>query len=497
MPGSDFLCGKSWMTRPVDEAVSSGVIKGVTDVKLDNESKRLLKEGIMMESSLNTISMDNVKLALSQKVIDRENFSQYIFPPLKSRFPRFVRIVGWILLAAKKFKLNMVVSRQRRNLPISDGSTPESLAFPSPRFSVFSILASSYQDKFNLSKVFNVYGVCVQTSSGIKNLRLSDSALSASLEYIYKKAGSEVLEFNDRKHVEKIGEIVDGIVYCKSRILESQELRVVVGLENVLDLKSFTGINFRLPIIDRHSPIAISLANHLHYDVVKHRGTETIHRLSLKFVHILGSRSLHKLIRNECIFCQKLYLRYVKQVMGPLSDQQLSVSPIVFFSFADAWGPLRAYVPGHQRNTRSGNKTYDVYMLVFGCAATGTINCQMMEGGKATDNVLDALNRFFSEACVPKIMYIDKDRALVKALSEGELELLSNDGVLSVEKGIRFETCPPQGHNVHGRIERRIGMVQVAFERSGLKGFKLTGLGWQTIAKKVEFEVNLVPLGYL
>ena len=497
MPGSDFLCGKSWMTRPVDEAVSSGVIKGVTDVKLDNESKRLLKEGIMMESSLNTISMDNVKLALSQKVIDRENFSQYIFPPLKWRFPRFVRIVGWILLAAKKFKLNMVVSRQRRNLPISDGSTPESLAFPSPRFSVFSILASSYQDKFNLSKVFNVYGVCVQTSSGIKNLRLSDSALSASLEYIYKKAGSEVLEFNDRKHVEKIGEIVDGIVYCKSRILESQELRVVVGLENVLDLKSFTGINFRVPIIDRHSPIAISLANHLHYDVVKHRGTETIHRLSLKFVHILGSRSLHKLIRNECIFCQKLYLRYVKQVMGLLSDQQLSVSPIFFFSFADAWGPLRAYVPGHQRNTRSGNKTYDVYMLVFGCAATGTINCQMMEGGKATDNVLDALNRFFSEACVPKIMYIDKDSALVKALSEGELELLSNDGVLSVEKGIRFETCPPQGHNVHGRIERRIGMVQVAFERSGLKGFKLTGLGWQTIAKKVEFEVNLVPLGYL
>ena len=75
MPGSEFLCCKSWMTRPVDEAVNSGVIKGVADIKLDNESKRLLKEGILMESSLNTVSMDNAKLALSQKDIDREKYS--------------------------------------------------------------------------------------------------------------------------------------------------------------------------------------------------------------------------------------------------------------------------------------------------------------------------------------------------------------------------------------------------------------------------------------
>ena len=40
-------------------------------------------------------------------------------------------------------------------------------------------------------------------------------------------------------------------------------------------------------------------------------------------------------------------------------------------------------------------------------------------------------------------------------------------------------------------------MVQEAFARSEFKKFKLHGLGWQTVAKAVEHEVNSIPLGYL
>jgi len=168
-----------------------------------------------------------------------------------------------------------------------------------------------------------------------------------------------------------------------------------------------------------------------------------------------------------------------------------------YYVFADAFGPLRAFVPGHQRNTRAGDTTYDVYMVIFACAATGAINCQVMEAGKATGNVLDVLNRFFAEACVPKLFFIDKDSAFVKALSEGELEVISVDGSVAHERGIMFHTCPAQGHSAHGRVERRIKMVQEAFDRCELKNFKLHGLGWQTVAKKVEHEVNSIPLGYL
>ena len=101
--------------------------------------------------------------------------------------------------------------------------------------------------------------------------------------------------------------------------------------------------------------------------------------------------------------------------MGPLSDCQLSISPVFYYTIMDAWGPLKAYVPGYQKATRAGSKTYVVYMVVFGCAATSTINCQIMEGTKDTNSVLDVLNRLFHEACVPKICFIYKDGAVMKA----------------------------------------------------------------------------------
>ena len=202
-------------------------------------------------------------------------------------------------------------------------------------------------------------------------------------------------------------------------------------------------------------------------------------------------------MRDECIFCQKMLHKYTKQLMGPLSDEQLSISPVFYYTYADAWGPLRAYVPGFEKSTRAGSKVYEVYILVFGCAATGTVNCQVMEAGKKTCNVLDAMNRFFHEESVPKIFHIDKDGALIKALSEAEIDVRSLDGFITKEKGIAFKTCSAQGHSAHGRIERKIKMLQEAFERSEFKKFKLHGLGWQTVAKCVEHQVNSIPLGYL
>ena len=134
--------------------------------------------------------------------------------------------------------------------------------------------------------------------------------------------------------------------------------------------------------MDRHSPLALSIALHLHYNVVKHKGYETVHRISLQFAKILQGRVLMKDVSEDCIFCKKLRLDYQKQVMGPLSDLQLSISPVFYYTYIDAWGPVKSYVPGFERETRSGTKTHQLLMVVFACAATGMINCQMMEGGE-------------------------------------------------------------------------------------------------------------------
>ena len=43
MPGSEWLCGKSWMQEPLDKAIDSGAVKIVENIKLDNEAKKILK----------------------------------------------------------------------------------------------------------------------------------------------------------------------------------------------------------------------------------------------------------------------------------------------------------------------------------------------------------------------------------------------------------------------------------------------------------------------
>ena len=61
-----------------------------------------------------------------------------------------------------------------------------------------------------------------------------------------------------------------------------------------------------------------------------------------------------------------------------------------------------------------------------------------------------AFNRFFNEACVPKIAYPDQDGAMMKALENGEISLLDLQGNLHKQRGIMFECCLPQGHYQHG-----------------------------------------------
>ena len=153
-----------------------------------------------------------------------------------------------------------------------------------------------------------------------RRIILDDRALSYALEYVYRKTTAEVLEFYGEKLADKIGMVIDGILFCKTRLTEDQTLRAVGGLENVVDIESFTGVNFKVPIMDRFSPVAISLANYLHYEVVKHRGAETLYRMSLQYVRIIGGRALMKAIRKECIFCRKLLLKHMQQIMEPLAN---------------------------------------------------------------------------------------------------------------------------------------------------------------------------------
>merc|ERR1711954_248314 len=83
-------------------------------------------------------------------------------------------------------------------------------------------------------------------------VRLSEEELSVGLEYLFKKATQEILKFEKIKDVNKISVMKDEILYCSTRILEGQELKTVGFLEESLDLVTFTGIKFCVPLISKH-----------------------------------------------------------------------------------------------------------------------------------------------------------------------------------------------------------------------------------------------------
>ena len=234
----------------------------------------------------------------------------------------------------------------------------------------------------------------------------------------------------------------------------------------------------------------------MHYNVHKHRGKESTFRMSLQHARILKGKQLFKDISDDCIFCSKLRQQYVRKLMGPLSDKQLCISPVFYFCLLDLWGPITIQCPGYEKVTRNRKQDYQMHLMVMGCVVTGCINVQVIEKRDA-GGVLDGLNRFFNETSVPKIMYPDQDGALMKALSKGEISLLDLQGNLHRERGIMFEYCVPQGHYEHGRIERRIRMLQECLDRSEMRNSKCTALGWQCIAKAIERECNSIPIGFL
>ena len=352
----------------------------------------------------------------------------------------------------------------------------------------------------SLTDLYRISGVqCNVTRNGIVEkvcLRLTDEDLSQGLEYIFKLTTQEVLKFEKKSEVEKIGTLKDEILYCTSRILESQELSTAGWLSDELDIETFTGVKFCVPVISRHSPIGVSIALHMHYNVHKHRGTESTFRMSLQHARILQGKQLFKDIADDCILCSKLRQQYVRKLMGPLSDKQLCISPVFYFCLLDLWGPVTIQCPGYEKRTRSRKQEYQMHLMVVGCVVTGCINVQVIEK-RDTGGVLDGLNRFFNETSVPKIMYPDQDGAFMKALSKGEISLLDLQGNLHRERGIMFEYCLPQGHYQHGRIERRIRMLQECLDRSEVRNSRCTALGWQCIAKAIERECNSIPIGFL
>ena len=512
-PGSTWLKGKSWMSSSIEKAKEGGIIKHVEDIKLSNENKKKFKDGIVFD----TFDIENSDVLAvcnfgkkDESQLEQLGASYYLYPPLKRNFRSVVRIMGFVVFAARKWKSILVKKQISRNE--KSFQDLKNLDFKPPIFSVFSSFSSQRevvadevvqfgQNNVSLSIYFNINGVMLDKpvfdDRSCRTICIDDKHLSAALEYLFSRATAEVKHFNDEKYIQKIAVEHNNILYSKTRLQESAELRIVGHLADYMNLESFTGVNYKVPVLDPKSPLSFSIAHHLHYDKFKHRGAETTYRLSLKFCHIIQGRALLHRITEDCIFCKMKMKKYVEQMMSPLSDYQTCVSPVFYITMVDLWGPIQIYAPGYEKETRSSfKKPYNMYYMVFVCCATGTVNMQVLEG-KNTQACLDGFSGFFCDATVPKIILCDAEGGLMKCLKEGVISLRDLSGNLMKNQSVHFETVVPQGHYQHGKVEKKIHQLQESMERANFRNSRCTASGMTTLGKLIAHTVNDTPIGYL
>ena len=289
------------MSSSIEKAKENGIIKHVEDIKLSNENKKKFKDGIVFDTfdieNLDVLAVCNFGKK-DELQLEQLGASYYLYPPLKRNFRSVVRIMGFVVFAARKWKSILVKKQISRNEKSAQDLT--NLDFKPPIFSVFSSFSSQQeivadevvqfgQNNVSLSIYFNVNGVMLDKlvfgEQSCRTICIDDKHLSAALEYLFSRATAEVKHFNDAKYIQKIAVEHNNILYSKTRLQESAELRIVGHLADYMNLESFTGVNYKVPVLDLKSPLSLSIAHHLQYDKFKHRGAETTYRLSLKFCH--------------------------------------------------------------------------------------------------------------------------------------------------------------------------------------------------------------------
>ena len=493
-PNSPWITGKAWMRESYENAIMKGIVRKVEDIRLGHEAKKKVKEGLEEEAEYERAVKGFFVRKDSQTAADRvvqcELESQYIYPPLKYPFGRTVRTVACVLLAVRKFKLCRLQAKALKGINVEEDLEKLKQDVKFRYFSTGEILKEQVKE-------FRVQGFFTSAEASGNNGRkffcLSEEDLSASLEYLFAKSSDEVRRYIERSKVDEISVNKNGILFLKSRILDKQDLEAIGGVENILDVSGFAGLNFLVPVLYRYSPIAVSLASHLHWKF-QHKGLETSYRLSLNFAYIIQGRAVFRQVAEDCVVCKGLRKKYLEVQMGNLDKAQVTITPLFHSTLVDCFGPLKAFCPGFEKVTRRGDKSYKVWCMVFCCVATGCVNVQVIES-QDTDGVMSGFNRFFAEEAVPKVMFPDKGSSLIKALEEMEGVVQDLQLRLSEEKGVSFRPCLPQGHSAHGRVERVIRSLQESLEASGIMSERLTATAWQTVAKGIQNAYNNLPLG--
>ena len=511
-PNSRWENGDDWMKKEIAEAVDSGVLKPVSELRIKDEEENEFRKGLVFEKVPEVLTRGHViSEARVSKMEERVNFSQYLVLPTKFSFNSVVRILSHVMRFISACRRGKTVLSQilyEGKLWFSVFVTVDYSGQSNnilPQIGMVTSTISNNQHEITqrashlISHVTSDLLVCQRNN--FANLQVdhtskepTDRFINMALLYLYRKASSEVKQFCKKEFVNRISTETEGVLLSKGRLLDCMNYRDTGELSGIIldDL----GVKSNLPVIERYSPLAYSIADHLHWNVAVHRGVETCTRVSKENVFIIQAHSLFKELAQDCIMCKKKRKRFLEVEMGPISDSQLSIAPPFWMCQVDLFGPIIVVVPGFEKATRNRRVLEaKCWVMAVVCPTTRLVNLQVLESSKSA-GWLDAFTRLSCEVGCPSHVFCDQDSAGMKAFEMVDVELRDLQLRLSREKGIKLSVCPVMGHDRHGHVERVIRSIQESFMDSGLVNSVIHATGLQTVCKLVENQYNNLPLGY-
>ena len=100
--------------------------------------------------------------------------------------------------------------------------------------------------------------------------------LKAAEQHFYKKRSQEVIQYLPKKKYEKLAtQSNDGLLMYTGCILPGNDVSIVGNFTDTM--RDLSMITFCVPMLERHSPLAYSIALDVHWNhpTVKHSGIET------------------------------------------------------------------------------------------------------------------------------------------------------------------------------------------------------------------------------
>ena len=314
----------------------------------------------------------------------------------------------------------------------------------------------------------------------------SDDEIKNAEKYFFKVGTKEVFQFVQPKKFEKITQEKNGILHYTGRILPSDKVSIVGKFTSTM--KDLSTDTFCVPVLSNHSPIAYSIALDFHWNhpVCQHTGVESTIRYLMKKVYIIECRPLIKLIRKSCQRCRFLMKKSVEVVMGPISDSNLTIAPAFYASQIDLSGPYSSFSPNHKRTT------VKVWLIIICCCTTSACSINVMDDYSA-DSFILSFTRFACNHGYPKKLYCDGGSQLIKGCNSMKLDFVDLQSKLHQNKGVEFSVCPVGGHNMNGKVERKIQEVNKSLQKF-INNQRLSLMQWETLSAVIANTINDLPI---